>query len=57
MSIQITEVKFISRLYSIIIETNSDLISISFSTIIFSKTALGQQNNFVLQDFTILNGN
>ena len=57
IAFQITEAKLIGRLYSLVFETNSDLISLSFSTIIFSKSALGLIHNFVTLDITIVNKN
>lgn len=57
IAFQITEAKIIGRLYSLVLETNSEIVSLSFSTIVFSKSALGQIHNFVTLDITLVNNN
>lgn len=57
IAFQITEVKIIGRLFNLILETNSDLISLSLSSIVFSKPGLGLIHNFVTLDITLVNNN
>lgn len=52
-----SDAKILGRLFTFMFSTNSLVQSLTFSYILFSKTAITQQHSYISDDFSIVNNN